>query len=104
MIMFIQKVLEICRQLSTVSQNAVDKVNLVTFVAIIVSIAILIAVVYVRKYLTQIHDHNELGGKNLSILCLSDFVRKLFMMNQIQKYKRVRTWSRLHNTVLFSTS
>ena len=39
------------RQLSIVSQDAVEK-SLVTVVAIIVSIAVLIAVVFVRKYLT----------------------------------------------------
>ena len=47
------------RQLSIVSQDAVEK-GLVTIVAIIVSIAVLIAVVLVGKHFTQTYDHNKL--------------------------------------------
>ena len=38
--------------------------SLITIVAIIVSIAVLIGVVFVGKHLTQSHDHNELRGNN----------------------------------------
>ena len=61
-----------------------------TIVATIAFIALLIAVVLVGKHLTQSHDHSELGGKNWFILCLCNFVRKLFMMNQLRRKKLSR--------------